>query len=309
MVAGTAAALSRQSPAQEPCTRADFQFVKRDLCYISLPCGRRLAYSEIGDANATWTIINHHGLFSGRIDSENCLQLLRTMPGVRVITADRPGMGKSDPDMHCTFLTWPSYIEALANALCIERFAVMGVSDGSPFALAVARAMPERVMVVSLQSPVGPFEFLESQHNFAVFGSREAAIHPAFTSFVINRYADPFLRRQGGIPLRYALSGPNKHIQMAGSAPHIINAYEQGAAPMIHYIAEMRTPWSSWLKEVPTKVKLLYGGKDRFYPPAAVQKMADALPNSELHFYPNDSHATLLVDHVADRLHAALPPV
>jgi pimeloyl-ACP methyl ester carboxylesterase len=305
---GIAAAVSSlPSPllSQEPSS-CDFHFIQRDLCELRLPCGRRLAYSEIGDADAKCIIMNHHGLFSGRIDSQNFAGLLRHMPGVRVITADRPGMGKSDPDPAICFLTWPADVACLADALGIQCFAVLAVSDGSPFALAVARAMPERVTVVVLQSAVAPLEFLDTQRNFSAFGARNAERHPAFARFCISRYADPFLRHPDGVPLRYALSGPAKHEQMAGSSPHIQDAFAQGAGPITHYIAEMGKPWSSWLGEVSTKVKMQHGSNDRFTPAAAAEKLASALPNAELRLYPNEGHAGLLVNYVADRLLAAL---
>jgi len=309
IAAGVASLMPRQVHSQESTKSCNFNFIQHDLCFVRLACGRRLAYSEIGDADGSQFIINHHGLFSGRIDSQNLVTLLRCMPGVRVITPERPGIGMSDPDPAACFLSWPSDIAGIADALGIQRFSLLAVSDGTPFALAVARAMPDRVNVVSLQSPIAPLEFLDARRNFAAFGARNAEHHYDLTRFCISRYADPFLRRPDGIPLRYTFSGPAKHEQMAGSSPHINNAFAQGADAVTHYIAEMGRPWAWWLKDVPTRVRIQHGSADRFAPPATIEKLAQALPNAELRFYPGQSHAGLLVKYVADRLAAALPPV
>jgi pimeloyl-ACP methyl ester carboxylesterase len=309
IVAGAVVSMRGSSTAQECSNACNFNFIQRDLGFVRLPCGRRLAYSEVGDADASWVIINHHGLFSGRIDSQNLVAPLRCTPGVRVITPERPGIGMSDPDPAAGFLTWPSDVSYLADALGIQRFAILAVSDGTPFALAVARAMPDRAMVVALQSPIAPLEFLDTRHNFAAFGARNADRHYEFTRFCISRYADPFLRHPDGVPLRYALSGPAKHEQMAGSSPHINNSFAQGPDAVTHYIAEMGRPWAWWLKDIPTKVRIQHGCEDRFAPPATIEKLTKALPNAELRFYPGQGHASLLVKFVADRLAAAMPPV
>jgi len=38
---------------------------------------------------------------------------------------------------------WPADVIELANALRLKRFAVAGISSGSPYALACARFIPE----------------------------------------------------------------------------------------------------------------------------------------------------------------------
>jgi pimeloyl-ACP methyl ester carboxylesterase len=65
--------------------------------------------------------------------------------GVRLITADRPGYGRSDPQPGRGILSWTADVEALAGSLGIQEFSVMGHSSGGPYALACADAMPDRV--------------------------------------------------------------------------------------------------------------------------------------------------------------------
>jgi pimeloyl-ACP methyl ester carboxylesterase len=79
--------------------------------------------------------------------------------GVRVVAANRPGIGLSAPDPLHTIVGWAGTIGNLATALHIERFRVLGVSGGGPYALSVAWRLPHRVVacaVVSEVPPVGP---------------------------------------------------------------------------------------------------------------------------------------------------------
>jgi pimeloyl-ACP methyl ester carboxylesterase len=78
-------------------------------------------------------------------------------PGIRLITVDRPGYGESSPHPGRTFLNWVPDIEQLADHLKIDRFGVLSHSGGSPYALAIAYKLKERVSKVVLASPLGPF--------------------------------------------------------------------------------------------------------------------------------------------------------
>jgi len=297
-----------------PCA---FNFVYHDLCYLRLPCERRLAYSEVGDANATWFVINHHGLMSGRIDSRNFIAPLRCLPGVRLITPDRPGIGESDPDPNCTFLTWPNYIAALTGALGIETFSLSGISDGAPFALAVARAMPERVAVVSLTAPVCPLELFDSKHSIPQLGAHLAEHDPLVARLLIRKYADGYLHHpeRGALnhalkhPIHYLFPSPQERALTRDNMEHTRNAVQQGTGPVVHYIVELGGPWSRWLPDVRTKVKIMHGTTDTFMPPSTVEKLAALLPNAELRFYPGENHGSMAVKYSADRLYAAIPPI
>src|SRR5947209_6974833 len=78
----------------------------------------------------------------------------------RVITVDRPGMGLSDFQPGRKVLDWPADVAALADALGLNRFAVLGFSGGCPFALACAFRLPERVTVLGIVSGVVPDDLL-----------------------------------------------------------------------------------------------------------------------------------------------------
>jgi pimeloyl-ACP methyl ester carboxylesterase len=77
---------------------------------------------------------------------------------VRLIGVDRPGIGLSDPLPSRSVADWPADVAALADALGIERFAVVGHSVGGAYAAACARASPERVTGAALVSSIIPLD-------------------------------------------------------------------------------------------------------------------------------------------------------
>jgi len=79
---------------------------------LALPDGRSLAYAEFGDPDGRPVLFFH------------------ATPGVRLIAPDRPGVGRSTPQPHRRLLDWPDDVRHLADALGLERFAVVGFSNG-----------------------------------------------------------------------------------------------------------------------------------------------------------------------------------
>ena len=80
---------------------------------------------------------------------------MRGLP-VRLIAADRPGSGLSDPHPGALLRDRAADIVALADAYGLSRFALVGVSGGGPAAAACARFFPDRVAALTLISAVPP---------------------------------------------------------------------------------------------------------------------------------------------------------
>ena len=111
--------------------------------FVHLPDKRRLAYAEYGDANG-FPVLLFHGLPGSRL-SWGLLPGNPFCPGLRIVAPDRPGYGRSDAMPRRTLLDWAEDVSNLADALEIQRFAIIGVSGGGPGALACAWKMPDRL--------------------------------------------------------------------------------------------------------------------------------------------------------------------
>lgn len=88
--------------------------------------------------------------------------LLRWL-GVRLITYDRPGYGRSDRHPGRTVADSASDVATIADALQLNEFAVDGGSSGSAHALAVAAFLGSRVLRLACVAPMAPFDQLGAE--------------------------------------------------------------------------------------------------------------------------------------------------
>src|SRR5581483_2959467 len=165
-----------------------------------LPDGRALAYCEYGAPDGSPVFI-FHGLPGSRIDPRVVADEMRDA-GVRLIAPDRPGIGRSDPvEGRRTYAGWAHDVADLADALGVERFAVVGYSCGGPYALAAAAELPKRVEKVGLVSSVATSEMP---------GYRKGLASTDRSMTVLSRYAPWLARTLIGGAFKQARTKPEK---------------------------------------------------------------------------------------------------
>ncbi|GAA3253192.1 alpha/beta fold hydrolase [Nonomuraea helvata] len=109
---------------------------------VVAPDGRRLAVEERGKPDGT-PVFYLHGTPGSRLGPSPRAQVLYRL-GVRLITFDRPGYGLSDRMPNRTVASIAADVAAIADALEVDGFSVVGRSGGAPHALACAALLPER---------------------------------------------------------------------------------------------------------------------------------------------------------------------
>ncbi|WP_353813448.1 alpha/beta fold hydrolase [Agromyces sp. SYSU T00266] len=77
--------------------------------------------------------------------------------GIRLVTFARPGYGGSTARPGRDVASVAGDVDAIADALGLDRFAVMGYSGGGPHALACAALLPDRVTAVAVLASPAPF--------------------------------------------------------------------------------------------------------------------------------------------------------
>jgi hypothetical protein len=90
---------------------------------LTLPDGRKLGYAQYGSRTGK-PIFYMHGLPGSRIEAARLDGIGREF-GAYIIALDRPGYGLSSPDPGRTLLGFPKDLEALANHLGINSFAIL----------------------------------------------------------------------------------------------------------------------------------------------------------------------------------------
>ena len=122
---------------------------------IRLLDGRRMAYCEWGDLKGR-PVIWLHGSPASRLFCPD--EEATEAAGVRFITMDRPGYGRSDPRPGRTILSWVDDYVELSGQLGLPPCPVVGWSSGGPYALALGSRAPDRVTTIGLAASVGPIE-------------------------------------------------------------------------------------------------------------------------------------------------------
>lgn len=125
--------------------------------YIQTLDRRWVAYEQIGDPAGTPVFVLH-GTPGSRFSGQHPHPERVTSVGLRVITYDRPGYGRSTRQPGRSVVDCVAEVAAIADELDFERFAVTGVSGGGPHALAVAARLPERVTRAESNVCCAPYE-------------------------------------------------------------------------------------------------------------------------------------------------------
>jgi pimeloyl-ACP methyl ester carboxylesterase len=269
--------------------------------------GRTLAYAEYGSPTGQ-PIVYCHGAPSSRVEGDLIVNAeTATALGLRVIIPDRPGIGRSDHQPHRRIVDWPDDVLDLAQALGLERFAVLGSSGGAPYAVVCGARIPDRVRVVGLLGGIAPPE---------APGVLASMSGPLRMMFLLARRAPAVLRGLYRLNLRAMQRGRERARQrMAAWAPEpdrkllerpeigdgfmacFEEACRRGPLGPVEDMALIARPWGFDLTTVAVPVLLWHGEHDRNVPVASGRYLAGAIPRCRATFYPNDAHLSVPLNH------------
>jgi pimeloyl-ACP methyl ester carboxylesterase len=267
---------------------------------LRLRDGRALAYAEHGEP-AGFPVLFFHGLPGSRLmhpDAE-----ASRAAGVRLVVADRPGFGRSDPRPGRALLDWADDVAELADALGLGRFAVAGASGGAPFALACAHRLRARVTAVAVLGGVGPVDAPGALDGIALerrLGFLLARRAPALFAAVMRRRGDP-RRDPDRFFVRYTRHNPPVD-QALLAQPEIramfvasyLEATRLGVEAFAGEVRLLVQPWGFRLEEIGAPVMLWHGAEDNSTPVGMARAMARALPRSTLNVLPGEGHLFFL---------------
>lgn len=127
-----------------------------DAKSLTLPDGRELAYDIYGStASDAPAVFYFHG-FPASHHEAAFFSAPAAHHGLRVVAPSRPGSCSSTFQPGRGLLDWPADVLALADHVGAERFAVLGVSGGAPYALACSHALRGRVTAVAVVAGIFP---------------------------------------------------------------------------------------------------------------------------------------------------------
>ncbi len=273
---------------------------------IRLKDGRTLGFAQYGSASGT-PIFYFSGGNSSRLEGRWFAQAAQ-LHNVNLIVPDRPGFGLSDFQPARTFLDWPEDVGELADKLLIDRFAVFGLSGGSPHVAAVAYKLSERLTRVAIVSGVAPLEMKGSfagmwpPVRFIFFLARR---FPWLNRIVLQQMG-AFYANQEQMLKRMKQALPEPDVRLIDERPEIMEIFS-AAAREAHRNGiegdawEWRLyvrPWGFQITEIAIEVGLWYGKYDRNAPVGMGHYLAKQLPNSFLHVVENGGHFSTINNHI-----------
>jgi len=257
---------------------------------FALPDGRIVEWAEYGDP-AGVPVVYLHGTPGSRLTHPDDEALV----GVRLITMDRPGYGRSIPVRLPTLLGVADGVGALMTSLDIERFGVIGFSGGAPYAVACGARLRQRLTGVVAVGFTGPYRELHTVHGrqrfLAWIGRTVPGLGRRYVTRAAAWYATDPLKQH-----RQALDAGNDPWMQRNEESNLEGARQGSAGLVGDWLATDIHGWGFKLRDVSCRV-LVWAGRDdpgRAVPDAPL--IAARLPDAEVYISESAAHTPSLAD-------------
>lgn len=266
---------------------------------MTLPDGRTLAYTQIGAPGGP-VAFYFHGAPGSRLELV-ALEGAFAAAGLRVITADRPGYGGSTPFLGRTTADWADDAAALGDHLGVERFAVLGMSSGGPYAVASASLLGDRIggaIVAAGNTDMSWSDasdgYLQSELEIMAMDDEDAAV-----AWCIERYGADGSGFFGGDlnlgPIDSAWLADDTNLTSLMAT--MTEAFVQGVVGYAHDITVQGRPWTFDPGTITATTIVVHGAEDRLVPIEHSRHTASLIPGAERRELPGVGHLSL-VEHL-----------
>lgn len=259
--------------------------------------GRKLEVQEYGDP-AGHPVFFFHGMIGSHYQASYISEQAGG-EGFRIIAPNRPGVGLSEFVKRKSPLEAVDDVEDVAAALGLDTFSVIGISGGTPYALATLYRLGLRIRTVTVISGMGPMRLrgairsMDRRRRMVLeVGSRYPHLALRFFQKAQYRFRsapERFLKRlvaTWSVPDQQAFHRQAVHdlfmkdleqVFIEGKGPETLS---QELAIYRHYGFSVR--------DLPgeKRITLWHGLADNIVPATMAWTMAHTLPNAEVHLVP-----------------------
>ena len=278
---------------------------------LTLSNGSTVALSEYGDPRGA-SIFFCHGWPSSRTMAELAHEAARDL-GARIISPDRPGIRDSQFQPNRRLIDWPPLLNEIADRLAIDRFRILAISGGAPYAYATGWMTPERVEKISVVSGAPPLDELKEydgllpihRHMLRLRARRPRLVKALF------HLARPFIAMRMPIRLRPLLltflQPCDANVLRESRAFDVCfesarQAWRSSAHGVMTDAEIYATPWGFSLEEVRVPVALWHGTRDRTFAYRLAKDVASRLPTCEFHLIEGAGHYSLPIRFIREIL-------
>jgi pimeloyl-ACP methyl ester carboxylesterase len=264
---------------------------------VLLPDGRRLGYAEYGASDGHPVLFFHGAPGSRHIHADMADVAVRR--GVRLVAVERPGYGLSDPQPGRSMLDWLDDVAVLADALGIARFAIVGFSMGSVYALACAHRLPERVTKIALAGALAPFDAPGVTEGMSSMVSGLYSLAQSNPDELRNTFAAVAPSPAALVEAMTASLAEWDKVVVNKRAAEFETEYAQTLRGGVEGVASdfvlVSGDWGFPLGSISTEVHLWCGTADQNTPTAMTKYLSTQLSNSRIFMLPGEGHLSLYV--------------
>ncbi len=263
-----------------------------------------MAYGEFGDPQGQ-PIFFFHGWPGARLQGAIMDRSANEL-GYRIISPDRPGFGLSDYQPGRTILNWIEDLRELADRLELDKFSILGLSGGAPYALVCAAKMPQQLSAVGIISGIGPSDGQDAAEGVNPRLRRTiwmCTYAPWLVRFSLWRMARIRHRNpeRAFSNLLNSLPEPDRNaLSKLAVKPMAITAsadtFRNGTRGHFHEIRLFARPWGFEMGEIQMPIQLWHGEEDRDILLMTAQRQEQTIPNCEVHFIPGEGHYSLYIN-------------
>lgn len=255
-----------------------------------------VAYAEYGDPDGAPAVFLHGTPGSRRLaalyDDE------ARAAGVRLLSVDRPGYGRSPPWPGRSLSAAGEFVAAVLDEAGVERAGLIAFSGGGPQALAAAATVGDRVDEVDVIGGAVPAELAG--------GAATPVRAVRWLATRTPRLCGALLRGQSWVaaraPPRFILSQYSDD-GASGCTPRertvvkedFVEAFDGGARGAVTELATTAGEWDVPVDAVERPVRLWHGTADTNVPLAGAGRLGDRLPNATVERVEGADHLGALV--------------
>lgn len=279
---------------------------------IETPDGRSLSVREGGAPDGVPVLVQNGTPGSSLLYGPHVADA--EAKGIRLFSYDRPGYLGSTRKPGRTVADCVGDIEAVCDALDIERFVTWGISGGAPHALACAAGLPDRCLAAAALAPPAPYD-AEGLDFLAGMGEQNVEEFTAVFEGeerhreVLERDRAEILgaRPDELVEVLQTLLGPaDREVATARLAAYLLEtlreATEGGLDGWFDDDLAFTRPWGFELDSIRAPVLHWHGAQDKFVPPAHAVWLSQRIPGVDSRLTEEDGHLTL-AEHRVPQVH------
>jgi pimeloyl-ACP methyl ester carboxylesterase len=272
----------------------------RSMQTLTLRDGRKLGFAQFG-ALSGLPVFYFHGWPGSRLEAG-----FFDIQSVQMIGVDRPGYGLSDPHQNRRLADFPRDIEQLADHLGFDRFAVVGMSGGGPYAAACAHYFGERLIRAAIIAGLGPPEapgMSASRVGFLL----DLGQSPVRSTVLMNvmrtlirlpateRHFERIKRNMPRASRDHQAMTPEFLRMLLASFREGLRASAKGPASDARIYGE---PWHFALADIRVPVSIWHGTHDMQVPVSIGRHYAQNIPNTRARFPEEEGHVSIVTNYL-----------